>query len=72
MEYALSVKDLRVSFYTRRGVFKALNGVNLELRRGEVLGVAGESGSGKSTTGLAIMGLLPRNAKVSSGSVLFD
>lgn len=62
METVLNVKDLKVWFYTRRGIFKALNGVNLNLRKGEVLGIAGESGSGKSTLGLSITALLPYNA----------
>ena len=66
------VRGLRLSYYTRRGVYHALNGVDLEIRRGEVLGVAGESGCGKSTLGLAIMGLLPRNAAVEDGQVLVD
>jgi oligopeptide/dipeptide ABC transporter ATP-binding protein len=67
---ALLVRDLRVHFFTRRGLYKALNGVNLSLRRGEVLGIAGESGSGKSTLGLTVMGLLPRNAAVPAGQVI--
>jgi peptide/nickel transport system ATP-binding protein len=69
---SLLVRDLHVHFFTRRGVYKALNGVNLSLRRGEVLGIAGESGSGKSTLGLTAMGLLPRNAAVPTGQVILD
>ena len=72
MPDALLVRDLRVHFHTRRGVYKALNGVNLLLRRGEVLGIAGESGSGKSTLGLAVMSLLPRNAALPTGQVILD
>lgn len=72
MDSVLLVHDLRVHFYTRRGVYKAVNGANLNLRRGEVLGIAGESGCGKTTLGLAIMGLLPRNAAVASGEVVLD
>ncbi|MEM3830016.1 MAG: ATP-binding cassette domain-containing protein, partial [Conexivisphaerales archaeon] len=66
------MKEVKQQFYTRRGIYKALNGIELELRKGEVFGIAGESGSGKSTLGLTIMGLLPRNASVTSGSVLLD
>jgi oligopeptide/dipeptide ABC transporter ATP-binding protein len=69
---ALLVNGLRVSFFTRRGIYKALNGVNLELQRGEVLGIAGESGCGKTTLGLAILSLLPRNAAIPAGQVIFD
>ncbi|ADL19213.1 Dipeptide/oligopeptide ABC transporter, ATPase component [Acidilobus saccharovorans 345-15] len=66
------VRNLRLAYYTRRGIYKALNGVDLEIYRGEVLGVAGESGCGKSTLGLTIMGLIPRNAAVTDGQVLVD
>ncbi|MGC9071697.1 MAG: ABC transporter ATP-binding protein [Acidilobus sp.] len=66
------VKGLRLWYYTRRGVYRALNGVDLEVMRGEVLGLAGESGCGKSTLGLTMMGLLPRNAAVVDGQVLVD
>src|SRR5207249_4942654 len=69
---ALVIRDLHVQFHTRRGVYKALNGINLALRRGEVLGIAGESGCGKSTMGLAVMSLLPRNASIPRGQVIFD
>jgi peptide/nickel transport system ATP-binding protein len=67
----LTVRDLRLEFYTRRGMYKVLNGVNLSLRKGEVLGLAGESGSGKSTLGLTIMGLVADNAKIVGGDVIF-
>ena len=68
----VTVRSLRLWYYTRRGVYKALNGVDLEVMRGEVLGIAGESGCGKSTLGLTIMGLLPRNAAIVDGQVLID
>ena len=70
MSYTLQVSDLNVQFYTRRGIYKALNGVDLELKKGEIFGVAGESGCGKTTLGLTIMGLLPKNAAVTEGKVL--
>ena len=72
MADVLSVRDLHVHFHTRRGVYRALNGVHLALRRGEVLGIAGESGCGKTTLGLTTMALLARNAAIPEGQVIFD
>ena len=66
----LEVKDLTVDFPTEDGVVHAVRGVNYRLRSGEVLGIVGESGSGKSVTSLAVLGLLPKSAKI-SGSVKF-
>jgi peptide/nickel transport system ATP-binding protein len=66
----LVVKDLRVVFHTYAGEVKALDGVDLTVRRREVLGLVGESGSGKSVTALTIEGLLPQNGEVVSGSIL--
>lgn len=71
-EYTLSVSNVNEQFYTRRGIYRALNGVDLLLKKGEILGIAGESGCGKTTLGLTIIGLLPRNAAVTEGAILMD
>jgi len=68
----LEVKDLRVDFHTYAGDVKALNGVELTVKRGEILGLVGESGCGKSVTALSIAGLLPQNAEVVSGAILLE
>ncbi|MEL6234156.1 MAG: ABC transporter ATP-binding protein, partial [Pseudomonadota bacterium] len=68
----LQVKKLDVEFPTRRGTVKAARGVNLTVEPGEVLGLVGESGAGKSTIGNAIMGLLERPGRVSGGEILFQ
>lgn len=71
-QLSLEVKDLRVIFNTYAGVVKALDGIDLKVYRGEVLGLVGESGCGKSVTALAIAGLLPENAQVLDGEVLLN
>ncbi len=71
-EVVLEVKDLRVDFHTYAGEVKALNGVELTVKRGEILGLVGESGCGKSVTALSIAGLLPQNAEVVSGEILLE
>ncbi len=71
-EAVLEVKGLRVDFRTYAGDVKALNGVELTVEKGEILGLVGESGCGKSVTALAIAGLLPQNAEVVSGEILLE
>ena len=68
----LEVKDLVVEFPTRRGVLRALDGVSFSVAAGEVLGVVGESGAGKSLTGASIIGLLEPPGRIASGSIWFD
>ena len=58
-EVVLSVKDLRTYFRTRWGEVKAVDGVSFDLRKGETLGIVGESGCGKSVTMLSLMRLIP-------------
>ena len=68
----LEVDDLRTYFDTRDGVVKAVDGLNFSVRPGEILGVVGESGCGKSITSLSIMQLLPRPpARFASGRIMF-
>jgi oligopeptide transport system ATP-binding protein len=68
----LEISDLRVRFKTSRGLVHAVNGISFEVRRGETLGLVGESGCGKSVTALASMGILPRAARIASGSIKLD
>jgi oligopeptide/dipeptide ABC transporter ATP-binding protein len=71
-EILLEVRELRTHFFTEDGVVKAINGVNLEIARGETLGLVGESGSGKSVTALSILRLIPDPpGKIVSGQVRF-
>jgi len=70
-ETVLEVRDLHTHFFLRRGVVKAVDGVSFTLRRGEVLGLVGESGCGKSLTALSVMRLLPRGgARTIQGEVI--
>jgi peptide/nickel transport system ATP-binding protein len=68
----LSVRDLKVEFVTRRGVLKAIDGVSFDIRRGEVLGVVGESGAGKSVTGSAVIGLIDPPGRIAGGEILLS
>ncbi len=71
MGEVLRAEDLSVRFHTKAGEVKAVNGVSFALEEESVLCLVGESGAGKSTTALALIGLLPRSARVVSGNVYF-
>jgi peptide/nickel transport system ATP-binding protein len=68
----LEVRGLRTSFHTRDGVVHAVDGIDFEVRRGEIMGLVGESGCGKSVTSLSIMRLIVPPGRIEAGSVLFD
>jgi peptide/nickel transport system ATP-binding protein len=68
----LQVRDLKVEFPTRRGTLTALDGISFGIERGEVLGVVGESGAGKSLTGLSIIGLLEPPGRIAAGEIRLD
>jgi peptide/nickel transport system ATP-binding protein len=65
----LEVSDLTVEFPTRRGTLTAIDGVSMRIEPGEILGVVGESGAGKSITGLAVLGLLEEPGRIASGEI---
>lgn len=69
----LSIQDLRVEYHTDEEVVHAVNGITLDLEEGESLGLVGETGAGKTTTALSILGLLPKpNGKITGGSIFFE
>src|ERR1700745_2114749 len=71
-EPVLSVRNLQVEFVTRRGALRAIDGISFDIARGEVLGVVGESGAGKSVTGLAVIGLIDPPGRIASGEILLS
>lgn len=77
MEKAVSdeiirVEDLYLNFYTYEGVVKALDGVSLDIKRGEILGVVGETGCGKSVTSLSILKIVVPPGKIEGGRIKFN
>jgi len=72
MQSLLSVRGLETRFATRKGTVTAVDGIDFEIRKGEVIGIAGESGCGKSVTSLSILRLLPENGEVSGGEILMN
>src|SRR5258705_8183621 len=72
MSPLLSVDGLETHFPTGQGVLRAVDGVSFTIDRGEVLGLVGESGCGKSVTSLSIMRLVPPPGRIAAGRVVFE
>ncbi|MDR1978322.1 MAG: ABC transporter ATP-binding protein [Synergistaceae bacterium] len=68
----LEVRNLKTFFHTFRGTVRAVDDVSFTIAKGEILGIVGESGCGKSVTGFSIMGLIEEPGKVAGGEILFD
>ena len=72
-EIILKVEDLHTAFFTRKGVVKAVDGISFYVREGETLGIVGESGCGKTVTGMSLMRLLPEPAgRIIGGKIIFE
>src|SRR2546427_13055345 len=72
-EVLLSVRNLKTYFYTDEGVVKAVDGLSYELRKGQTLGIVGESGRGKSVHALSVLRLIPQPpGKIVEGQILFE
>ena len=68
----LSVRNLKVRFYTRRGIVEALNDISFDVKRKQILGLVGESGSGKSVLALSLLNLIESPGKIINGTVVFE
>lgn len=68
----LEIKNLRTVFHTEEGAVQAVNGVDLSIESGQVLGVVGESGCGKSITSLSVLRLVPNPGRITGGEILFE
>ena len=68
----LSVRDLQVHYTTGGGTVRAVDGADLDVPAGSIVGLVGESGCGKSTLGRALMGVLPGTGRIAGGSIVFE
>ncbi|MEM7533292.1 MAG: ABC transporter ATP-binding protein [Chloroflexota bacterium] len=68
----LSVRNLQTHFFSREGTVKAVDGVSFDVKQGEILGIAGESGCGKSVTSQSILQIVPKSGKIVDGEILFN
>ena len=68
----LDVQDLTTYYYTRRGPVRAVEGVSFQLEKGEAMGLAGESGCGKTTIALSLLKILPQGGRIVNGKVLLN
>ncbi|HIP12506.1 MAG TPA: ABC transporter ATP-binding protein, partial [Arcobacter sp.] len=68
----LEVKNLHTHFFTRAGVIKAVDGISFSLEEGEILGIVGESGAGKSITGFSMLGLIDKPGEIVEGEIIFN
>ncbi|MHC0053827.1 dipeptide ABC transporter ATP-binding protein [Actibacterium sp. D379-3] len=68
----LSIRDLAVSFQTRKGIVEAVRGLSLDVAKGEILGIVGESGSGKSVTSYALMRILDAGGQITDGELVYS
>src|SRR5260221_12612050 len=68
----LWLRNLQGDFAPRREILRAINGVSFDIAKGEVLGVVGESGAGKSVTGLAVIGLIDPPGRITGGEIYFS
>ena len=71
-ETILDVKDLKTYFYTEDGVVKAVDGVDFSVKKGEVLGLVGESGCGKSVSSFSILRLVSPPGRITGGEIIFE
>jgi peptide/nickel transport system ATP-binding protein len=68
----LEIKGLHTSFYTRDGLVRAVDGIDFHVDRGEIMGLVGESGCGKSVTSLSVMRLVAKPGRITGGEIIFD
>ena len=72
MDALLEIHDLHLELRNTPGKIQALNGIDFEVQPGEFFGVVGETGCGKTVTGLSVLRLLPRTAEITAGAIRFD